>query len=78
MWPWFDVIWEAVCLIGKEVVIDFVDGHEDKVSAGVVGFLREIVHRVVEDVRNLRWHSCWSEWIGLLGIVDPCVPFWIL
>ncbi len=20
----------------------------------------------------------WVEWIGLLGVVDSCVPFWIL
>jgi hypothetical protein len=20
----------------------------------------------------------WDEWIGLLGAVDSCVPFWIL
>ncbi len=35
-------------MIGEEVAIDFVDGHKDKVSAGVVGFLRGILHRVVK------------------------------
>jgi hypothetical protein len=37
---------EAACLIGEEVAIDFVDGHENKVSADVVGFLRDILHGV--------------------------------
>jgi hypothetical protein len=69
-------------LIGEGVAIDFVDGHKDEVSAGVVGFMRDILHRVVKDVENLKWHSCWLlewvEWSGLLGVVYPCVPFWIL
>ncbi len=44
-------------MVGEEVAIDFVDGHEDKVSAGM-GFLTDILHRVVKDVGNLKWHSC--------------------
>jgi hypothetical protein len=24
------------------------------------------------------WLLEWVEWVRLLGIVDPCVPFWIL
>ena len=47
-------------MIGEEVAIEFVDGHEDKVSASIVGFLRDILHRFVKDVRNLKWHGCWS------------------
>jgi hypothetical protein len=42
-----------------------------------VGFLRDIFHRVVTAVGNLKWLE-WAEWIGLLGAVGPCVPFWIL
>jgi hypothetical protein len=55
----------VACLIGKEVAIDFIDGHEDKVSAGIVGFLRDILHRVIEAVGNLKWHGCWSGLSGL-------------
>jgi hypothetical protein len=55
---------EAAYLIGEEVAIDFIDGHEDKVSAVVVGFLRDILHRVVKAVGNLNWHGCWN---GLSG-----------
>jgi hypothetical protein len=35
---------EAACLIGEEDAIDFIDGHEDKVSAVIVGFLMDILH----------------------------------
>jgi hypothetical protein len=56
---------EVACLISEEVAIDFVDGHEDEVSAGVVGFLRDILHRVVKDAGNLMWHGCWSGLSGL-------------
>jgi hypothetical protein len=51
---------EAACLMSEEVAIDFIDGHENKVSVGVVGFLRNILHGVIEDVRNPKWHGCWS------------------
>ncbi len=51
-------------MIGEEVAIDFIDGHEDKVSAGVAGFLRDILHRVVKAFENLKWHGCWSRLSG--------------
>jgi hypothetical protein len=41
-----------------------VDGHKNEVCAGVVGFLRDILHGVIEDVRDLKWLGCWS---GLSG-----------
>jgi hypothetical protein len=44
--------WEAACLICEEVAIDFVDGHENKVCVGVVGFLRDILHGVIDDDRS--------------------------
>ncbi len=56
---------EAACLISEEVAIDLVDGHEDKVSAGIVGFLRDILRRVIKDVGNLKWHGYWSGLSGL-------------
>jgi hypothetical protein len=56
-------------LICEEVAIDFVDGYENKVSAGVVGFLRDILHRVVGDVGNLKWHGCWSGLSALDSLV---------
>ena len=56
---------EAACLISEEVAIDFVDGNENKVSAGVVGFLRDILHRVIKDAGSLKWHCCWSGLSGL-------------
>ncbi len=46
---------ETTCLIGEEVAIDFIDGHENEVSAVVVGFLRDILHGIIEDVRNPKW-----------------------
>jgi hypothetical protein len=51
-------------LISEEVAIDFIDGYEDKVSAGILRFLRDILYRVVKAVRNLKWLGCWS---GLSG-----------
>jgi hypothetical protein len=56
---------EPACLISEEVAIDFVDSHEDKVSVGIVGFLRYILHGVIKDVRNLKWHNCWRGLSGL-------------
>ena len=56
-------------LIGEEVAIDFIDGHADKVSACVVGFLRDILHRVVKAVGNVKWHGCWSGLSGLDSLV---------
>ncbi len=46
---------EAVCLIREEVAIDFIDGYENKVCAGVVGFLRDILHGVIDNVRHPKW-----------------------
>jgi hypothetical protein len=51
--------------MGEEVAIDFVDGHEDEVPVGIVGFLRDILHGVIKAVRNLKWHGCWSGLSGL-------------
>ncbi len=56
--------WEAACLICEEVAIDFIDGHENEVCVGVVGFLSDILHGVIKDVRNPKWLGCWS---GLSG-----------
>ncbi len=55
---------ETACLIGEEVAVDFVDGHEDKVHAGIVWSLRDILHGVIKAVRNMKWQGCWS---GLSG-----------
>jgi hypothetical protein len=49
---------ETNCLISEEVAIDFVDGHEDEVCVGVVGFLMDILHGVIKAVSNLKWHGC--------------------
>jgi hypothetical protein len=56
---------KGACQISEEVAIDFVDGHKNKVSAVVVGFLRDILHGVIKDVRNLKWLGCWSGLSGL-------------
>ncbi len=52
-------------LIGEEVAVDFVDGHENKVCAGVVGFFRDILHGVIEDVRHPKSLGCWIWLSGL-------------
>jgi hypothetical protein len=56
---------ETACMIGEEVAIDSIDGHEDEVRAGVLGFLRDILHGFIEAVMNLKWHGCWSGLSGL-------------
>ncbi len=61
---------EAACLISEKVAIDFVDGHENKVCAGVVGFLKDILHGFIKDVRHSKWLSCW---IGLSGLVPLAI-----
>ncbi len=61
---------EAACLIGEKVVIDFIDGHENKMCVAVVGFLRDILHGVIKDVRHLKWLGCWIGKTGLGGS-DP-------
>ncbi len=50
---------EAAGLIGEEVAIDFIDGHENKLCVCDVGFLRDILHGVIDDVRHQNWLSCW-------------------
>jgi hypothetical protein len=55
---------EAAYLIVEEVAIDFVDGHENKVYAGAVGVLMDILHGVIKEVRHRKWLGCW---IGLRG-----------
>jgi hypothetical protein len=52
--------WEAAWLICEEIAIDFVDGHENEVCVGVVGFLRDFLHGFIKDVRNPKWLNCWS------------------
>ncbi len=56
---------EAASLIGEEVAINFIDGHENKMCARVVGFLRDILHWVINNVRYLNWLSCWIGKTGL-------------
>ncbi len=51
--------------MGEEVATYFIDGHEDKMSAGIVEFLIDIFHRVVKAVGNLKWLGCWSGVSGL-------------
>ncbi len=55
---------EVAGLIGEEVAIDCVDGHEDKICVQVVGFLRDIFHGVIKEV----WYMCWRSWIGKTGL----------
>ncbi len=43
---------EAACRISDKIVIDFIDGHENKMCASIVGFLRDILHGVINDVRH--------------------------
>jgi hypothetical protein len=49
---------EPACLISEEVTIGFIDGHEQEVCSGVKGFLRDILHGVIEDVRHPKWLGC--------------------
>ncbi len=51
---------EAAGLIGEEVAIDLVDGHEDKMCARVVGFFHGVIKMV--------WHLSWHGWIGRTGL----------
>ncbi len=46
---------EATCLIGEEVAIDFIDGHEHEMCAGFVGLLRDILHGVINNVTHTNW-----------------------
>ncbi len=59
---------EVACLIGEDVAIDFIDGHENKMFVGVVGFLRDIPHGVINNVRHPNRLGCWSGKTGLGGL----------
>ncbi len=59
---------EAACLIGEEVAIDFIDGHENKMCVGVVGVLRDILHGVMDNVRHPNWLGFWIGKTGLDGL----------
>jgi hypothetical protein len=61
---------EAAGLIGEEVDIDLVDGHENKMCAQVVGFLRDIFYGVIKEVWHVYWLGCCIGWTGLGGL-DP-------
>jgi hypothetical protein len=50
---------KAVDLIGEEVAIDLLDGHENKMCVRVVGFLRDIFHGVIDNVWHTNWLGCW-------------------
>jgi hypothetical protein len=41
---------ELASLIGEEVAIDLVDGHENKMCVQVVELLRDIFHKVIKEV----------------------------
>jgi hypothetical protein len=58
---------EAAGLIGEEVAIDFIDGYETEMCACVMGFLRDILHGVISNVRHPDWLDCWIEKTGLGG-----------
>jgi hypothetical protein len=46
-------------LICEEIAVDFIYVHKNEVCAGVVGFLRDVLHGVIEDVRKLKWLGSW-------------------
>ncbi len=58
---------EAAGLISEEVSIDFIDGHENEMCACALGFLRDILHGVINDVRHLNGLGCWIGKTGLSG-----------
>ncbi len=58
---------EAASLICEEVAIDFIDGNENKMCACVVGFLRDILHGIIDNVRQPNWLGCWIMKMGLGG-----------
>jgi hypothetical protein len=43
---------EEAGLIGEEVATDFIDGHENEMCVQVLGFLRDIFHEVIKEVRH--------------------------
>jgi hypothetical protein len=50
---------EVAGLIGEEVAIDFIAGHENRMCACVVGLLRDIIHGVIDNVCHPNWIGCW-------------------
>jgi hypothetical protein len=50
---------EAASLIGEEVAIVLVDGHENEMCVWVMGFLRDIFHGIINDVWHMNRLSCW-------------------
>jgi hypothetical protein len=58
---------KVASLIGEEIAIDFVDGHENEMCACVVGFLRDILHWVINNVWHPNWLGCWIGKTGLGG-----------
>ncbi len=50
---------EVASMISEEVSIDFIDGHENKMCVCDVGFLRDILHGVINDVRHPNWLGYW-------------------
>jgi hypothetical protein len=58
---------EAAGLISEDVAIDLIDGHDNKMCACVVGFLRDILHGVINNVWNPNWLSCWIGKTGFGG-----------
>ncbi len=61
---------EVASLISKEDAIDFIHGHENQMCVGVVGFLRDILHGVIKNVRYPKWLGCCIGLTGLGGL-DP-------
>ena len=55
-------------LIGEEVAIDFIAGHENRMCACVVGLLRDIIHGVIDNVCHPNWLGCWIGKTGLGGL----------
>ncbi len=65
---------KAASLIGEEVTIDYIDGNENKMCACVVGFLRDILHGVIDNVWHPNWLDGWNGKTGLGGL-DPLAIF---
>ncbi len=61
---------EAASLISKEVAIDFLGGHENKMCAQVAEFLMDIFHGVIEEVGHGYWNGGLIRGTGLGGS-DP-------
>ncbi len=59
---------EAAGFIGDENAIDFVDGHENKMCACVLGFPRDIFHGVINAVCHPNWLGSWIGKTELGGL----------